>query len=434
METKLAEIRDYEQLSASIELAKDIITKDYLYKLEDYEVSEIPAELKSLDIAEYTRLYRFKKFVSDKKENTIDKLVTVFNAAYSSHATVVTLIKGYGSYTDYYLGVVSKDIEQNAVSTQGAVFNGALTGNFPGVELESLSCNAIKALCDRVFECNHITSISGITSLRNEEEKDFEKFVQGIEHLVDSLQGRDYSVIVIADPVNANDISLVKSGYEQLYTQLSPFLETSLSFNESDTITVTQSHTESVTKTFGESTSFTQNSSKTSGWNRVASYGTNRNRDIGGVVGTGVGVATAVLAGSIALPAAAAMMTLGGAAGIGKILGSGLIGSFGENSNESTAENESETRGTSETFTQNRSNAEQSGDTHSNAEGTTQGRTVQFKNENKKVRNLLDRIDNQLERLEKCEAYGAFNSAAYVISSDPETNAIVANGYNALMT
>ena len=38
-----------------------------------------------------------------------------------------------------------------------------------------------------------------------------------------------------------------------------------------------------------------------------------------------------------------------------------------------------------------------------------------------------------MERLERCEAYGAFNCSSYIISSDPETNAIVANGYNALM-
>lgn len=45
----------------------------------------------------------------------------------------------------------------------------------------------------------------------------------------------------------------------------------------------------------------------------------------------------------------------------------------------------------------------------------------------------MDKIDGNIERLQKCEAYGAFNCATYVVSSDPETNAIVSSGYNALM-
>ena len=61
------------------------------------------------------------------------------------------------------------------------------------------------------------------------------------------------------------------------------------------------------------------------------------------------------------------------------------------------------------------------------------GKTMQFTNENKTVKDLLSTIDKQIERLQRCESYGAFNCATYVISSDPETNAIVSSGYNALM-
>ena len=57
---------------------------------------------------------------------------------------------------------------------------------------------------------------------------------------------------------------------------------------------------------------------------------------------------------------------------------------------------------------------------------------MQFSNENKTVKNLLTTIDKHIERLLKCKSYGAFNCATYVVSSDPETNAIVSNGYSAL--
>ena len=92
MGENLAEIHDMNKLAVSLDLAKDVITKEYLYKLQDYEVKEIPKELQNLDISEYTRIYKFTKMVSDKNESVIDKLVTVLNAAYSSSATLITRV------------------------------------------------------------------------------------------------------------------------------------------------------------------------------------------------------------------------------------------------------------------------------------------------------------------------------------------------------
>ena len=64
MDTKLAEIQDIEKMKESLELANNIITKDYLYQLSRYEIAELPDELRELDIAEYTRIYQFTKMVS----------------------------------------------------------------------------------------------------------------------------------------------------------------------------------------------------------------------------------------------------------------------------------------------------------------------------------------------------------------------------------
>lgn len=437
MNTELAEVRDTNKLAQSLQLAKDVITKDYLYQLSEYRVAELPDELKQLDIAEYTRIYKFTRMVSDKKESVIDKFVTVLNAAYSSNATVVTLISGHKEYTDYYLGVVSKDVSQQreTIETQGEILKGVLTGNFPGLEIVSVSGEKKKRLLNNAFVYDYVTAISGIASIRNEKDNSYEKFVQGIEHLVDSLQGREYSVVVIADPVRAQQISDAKRGYESLYTQLSPFLKTSISFNESESITLTQSHTDGVTESIGESTSLTQNYSKTSGWSESSTYGTSSNKEAGhlagSLMGAGVGVAATVLTGGIAAPIIAAAAFTGSQ--IGSQVGGGLVGSSGENTSQATTENGSTTESSGLTTSKNKSSAAQSSDTSSEAEGTTHGKTLQYTNENKTVKNLLTTIDKQMERLQRCESYGAFNCATYVISSDPETNAIVSSGYNALM-
>lgn len=431
MNTELSEFQDINKLNESLLLAKDIITKDYLYQLNQYQVADIPTELHELDITEYTRIYKFTKMVSDKKESVIDKFVTVLNAAYLSNATVVTFIKSNKEYTDYYLGVVNK--HNNDITTQGETLKRALTGNFPGLEILPISGDRKKQLIDTIFEDNYITSISGIASVRNEKDNSYEKFVQGIEHLIDSVEGREYSVVVIADPISAKEIASTKLGYESLYTQLSPFLKTSISYNESESITVNQTHTEGLSDAISESTSLTQSYSKTSGWNEGTSSGTSTNKEAGSLAGTITGATIGGAAGFfVGGPAAAAAAAYIGSS-IGGQIGSGLIGSYGINTGHSSGTSGGSSESSGKSSSKSYSTSTQSSDSRGESEGTTQGRTVQLSNENKMVKDLLSRIDKHIERLLKCESYGAFNCATYVISSDPETNAIVSSGYSALM-
>ena len=438
----LADVRDYAQLAASVGMAKEIVTKDYLCELESYEVCSLPEELRNIDIENFTRLYKFKKIVSDKNENTIDKLVTVLNSAFTSHSTVITLIDGNYDHTDYYMGVVSKDVSLSKydVNTQGEAFINALKGNFPGLETEPLLIDSIREICDSLTESTYITSVSGVASLRNQKEKSMEKYVQGIEHLVDSLQGKKYSIVVISDPVTVDEISAAKSGYENLYTQLSPFLKSTFSFNESETLTFTQSQTTGISKTIGKSTSMTQNYSESNGWSRSSTDGSSSSRDLGQLLGTAVGMGGAGIAAGGAATAASAMAAIGAAApaiGVAALIacgvGSALIGSKSENHSKTESESGNIVMGTTKGEQQSETTGKQSSSTDSESQGKAQGRTLQFVTENKTIKNILTQIDKHIERLEKCEAFGAFNCSAYVISSDPETNAIAASGYNALM-
>lgn len=431
MKELLAEIQDKKQLVQSLNLAQNIVTKDYLYELKNYEVEELPEQLKDLNLFDYSRIYKITKIVSDKKEDTIDKLVTVLNAAYTCKATIVTLICGNEATTEYYIGVVNKDIENGDITTQGETVYSVMSGNFSGMEIEQVKPKIRRQLLHNTVQYDYITSISGIASVRNEKKHSYEKYVQGIEHLVDSLQGKIYNIVVIADPVDMVGLEETKAGYESLYTQISPFLKSTLSFNESESITYTSSHTEGFSKTVGESTSMTQNYSKTSGWSESETYGTSTNTAPGRLVGTIAG--GAVAAGALALGVVNPAITIGGLAVAGGMIGDSLVGSKGESTSSQNSRSGSETNSYGNTKANQNSKTDQSSDTESEAEGQSHGRTVQISNENKTVKNLLHKIDKNLERLEECESYGAFNCATYVISPDPQTNSIVANGYNALM-
>ena len=51
METTVMDIHDMNKLMLSLELSKNVITKDYLCKLSEYEVADIPDKLNQLDIS-----------------------------------------------------------------------------------------------------------------------------------------------------------------------------------------------------------------------------------------------------------------------------------------------------------------------------------------------------------------------------------------------
>jgi hypothetical protein len=54
--------------------------------------------------------------------------------------------------------------------------------------------------------------------------------------------------------------------------------------------------------------------------------------------------------------------------------------------------------------------------------------------QNKTVQALLEKIDEQLERIKGCESYGLWESACYFISDKPETALVAANTYKALVS
>ena len=431
-----ATILDFQELLNSFDLAADIVTKDYLYSLSEYEVCQLPDELQGIDIIENTRIFKFSRLIYDKNESTLEKLVTVFNAAYSSNATIITLIKGYTDHVDYYMGIVNKE-QDDLIQKKSEVFKNVFNGNFPGSKIESLENVAMQELYDNIFKYDCITAVSGIASLRNDKEDDYEKYVQGMEHLIDSLQGKEYSIIIIADPVNHNELAQARNGYEQMYSQLSPYANVILNINDSDTTTISHTDTESLTKTIGDSVSLSQNYSETSGWSKSTSHSEGTTRSTAGaaicaLLGVAAGIGVTAASGGAAAPATLPIIAASAVGGVSAAAG-GLFGSKNKSDSNTDTQNQSSTNSAGKTETTQSSEATQHGISDSTSESTSHGRSTQISSENKTTTDIIEKIDKNLERIIECEAYGAFNCAAYVISPDPETCEIAASGYNALM-
>lgn len=104
-----------------------------------------------------------------------------------------------------------------------------------------------------------------------------------------------------------------------------------------------------------------------------------------------------------------------------KLMGCGLSHNISRSSNEETGESHNEAKGTVRNET--------SGNTKTDGNGTT----LQIEFDNKSIENLLERIDEQLQRTRESEDYGCYNCSAYFLAPQAQTAILAANTYRALM-
>ena len=380
-------------LNDSLNNASSIITKDYLDRLDTYDIMQPSEEDIDIDIAECGRFYKLSKLVINKEENFLNKLTTVVNVASSIGCSIATIIRSDGYKIDYYFGILSKNArEQKEISVKRRVadataFKGALMGNLVGSDLEELSKAEVNTFRESVLtkKGNCYSSVSGIVSLRDEDDKSVEGYVQGIEILVDSLKGQRYTIVMLADPVTTSEIQVIKKGYEMLYTQLFTVAKSIVTINEGDTLSLSKARTEGISEGISRGIAMTQSNTKSKG------------KYSGGSASVGVNFVVSANVG------------------------------FNTGVNSGTAD----TSGRTDSRTEIHQHNEAVTDTTSSAK--TEGKSLQLTYENRSVKALLDKIDKHMERLDECESFGAFDCASYIIADDREIALTVASNYNALM-
>lgn len=391
-----------QQLDNAMNLANRFVTKNYMDQLEQYDILEPSFEDLDIDMTKDGQIYHLSKLVYSKDESFLEKLTTIMNVASSIGGTVVSIIESDGDVVQYYLGVVAKQNRQNNEiqlakrESMFTAFRGAIKGNLIGSEVHVLNAEQAEQLITSISSSSKsaVSSISGIVSLREDSQKGLASYVQGIENVVDSLRGQAYSIVFIADPVNHSEIQAMKQGYELIYSQLVTYLKNTITFNESDSATISKATSEGVAKGITKGISLTQ------------SKGTSSSFTFGGSLGVTAGI-------NIGIP---------GIAGI--------------NTGVSAGVNASRTRGTSESISEGKTfgSSEQSTSMKSETFGTSisNGISMQLSYENKSVQAMLDKINLQLKRLDSCENYGAFNCAAYILTENPHQAVTVSANYNAL--
>lgn len=403
------EIATYSQLDnvSSISVLEENIRKSYLSRVSGMHVAPVKMIDLDEDIIDNVRIYHVSEMVYKKGESATDKFATVFNALSSYNATVFIILDSDGKKTDFYIGVRNNENDDNikrSTVTLGDTLKNTLMGQFPGVKLEDRSRGRIADLSKSIIEKKAFTSVSVLGSEKIQNRKNDEEFVQGLEKLGIAMSGRSYTGIIIAQSQSSKEIQTIRKTYQNLYTGLSPLQKTQL--------TEMQSESESHKQAFSEMDD-----------TEKAKFIAGKVLEAGGAIGGGaVGAVGGAVAGAVggavggaafggigAVPGAIMGGVAGGLGGIGGGAGIGLkivkpINDVVEDFIPRGQITESQSNSSSVTV------------------------------ENKTITDLLKLIDENLKRIDECESYGMWSTAAYFISDDMSSAEIAASNYRSLMS
>ena len=215
------------------------IYNEYLRHLKDYYVPlqrqiEYDGEFHT---AYNIRYFNITKWVNDKRENSIEKLVNVYEVLSNEDCNIALVFHRFMEATSVYLAVTNtQNADDNVdVDNYRQRLAEAIRGNFPGAEWTDKGCIGTLP-CMRKDVAYSVASASNIPAEKSE------KFVsQTIEKLLDGIipdsPTKEYTLILLATPII--DVENRKLRLAELYTGLAPYSswQTNYTFTESDTMT-----------------------------------------------------------------------------------------------------------------------------------------------------------------------------------------------------
>lgn len=416
-----------DNLTEASQLVDDIVLKKYLYRLKDLEIIPLDDSLKKIsDI----RLFKITEMVYQNNEYSTYKFGSVFSAVQNLNCGVFIVADSNGHKTDFYMGVRSLDNKRTTKSLKDTLRN-ALSGQFPGVKTQDLLDPIAEKLLSNVSAQN-IASVSCVAKNKDEQFKDNETFIQGLEKLALAMQGQTYTAIVLAKSTPIEQIEIIRQAYETIYTQISPFANMQLSYGTNTALSVSDalSHGTTTGESFSNNSSIQTGTSLSKGISE--SYSVSKSDTIGTLAKTlgsvALGAASLVaapLTGGVSVAAAAAITAgqIGLSAINPKTKTDGV--SISENNTESRSKTQGVTYGTSQSNTQTITQ------THGLTSGTSNN--TQLTLQNKALIDTLEKINLQLKRIDDCESVGMWECAAYFLSDSQETAEMAAGTYKALM-
>ena len=393
------------------------------------------------------RYFNITKWVVDKKENSLEKLVNVYEVLSNEDCNIALVFNRTETNTEVFLAVVNTKNDSDNVNVENyrKRLLEAIKGNFPGSTVQNeRGIGRIPCLANS--KPYSVATVSNLPTANSE------KFIsQTIEKLIDgvipSQPSENYTLILLASPIQ--DIENRKLRLSELFSALAPYekWQTNYTFTASDATTsmatfgvnvgasagIQHGKNQSVnqssgdTQTSGESQ--TDSSGQTDGTNTSHTDGTNKGSSHttgGSLEGTPFGVgatvdyhysknhgtSTADSIGQSTTKTVSRALAKTASRALSQTVGQTLGSSSGVNLGSNIGANFARASNVTATL------------------GKNEGITQSFTNHN--ISHALKVLEEQMKRFEKGTAMGMWEFAAYVLSEDQNIANNVAHTYLAL--
>lgn len=389
------------------------------------------------------RAVKVDRWVFDKEEKPGENFKNVLSTFSDGDHTIALVVKRTPSRTEMYFVVKNEGGGRNEDSRENVILlKNSITANFQGSECEIIKdpdqLEKIFSFSDQ-FEINgrkedKIQSIALLTNTPSEYSKDY--IGQGLDKVLNGIvpqtDQESYTIVFLAESLALSNIRDIISGYEEMATAIYPFLQ--YTYRQGENRTDTHGEMESISDTESISNSIFKTHSINIGLNggisqsrsNTVNESMSRTRDsLGNLLVPVLGPVLGAIGGMVAGPLGATVGNL-----LVGVLFSGSktrergssqtneVGNqFGLSAGYGYSWGKSETVGSSKTQTKGRNN--------SISTGISEDTTYTYKSY--QVADLLKKIEQTIDRINKSQATGLWKYSAYVLARDSKTTKNVAN-------
>lgn len=370
-----------------VDEADAFVSKKELSKLSECEV-EAPSDVVLSTFP--MELFRLKRLAYNVHEGIVDKLVNVYSSLNSIGASVFIIINGKADgSTNFYIG----SLDRNDAEASKMMLKRSFAGNFPGIELEYQNKDDKDRILDECFPTEYkkmtVSSVSVSADFRKTKTESDTTYIQGLEKFIDTMRGKEYSTLFLADPVSRDDCVGRKNAYEDIITELSKLSKLTVNYSENNS--------EAVNESLSNSTSQNVSSSISNSVSNTTAYsvGKSKGRSHGHSYG---------------------------------FFGMGFNGGGNSGFNTTNTDSNTDASGTTETTGSGTASSKTVGNTSTH--GASASLTVNV--ENKRINNLIAKLEYELKKLEIADSFGLWDCAIYTVSSDSTAPIIAANSIRSL--
>ena len=230
-------------------------------------------------------------FEGEEKSPRREAFENVIGMIQNEGVNFIYLILGDKKGVSFYFGLVKEseydgELPMPIDEMGNNLLKSAIRGNFRGSKIEEVSPEEMVEIFDRMQTNSNnrnrkYASVIGTPGINESEDK---KSFQGVDRLVDVMQGDDFGLCILAKPLSKRAIKKIEDDLYQIYNSLSTFSKISLQEGENKSKGTSISKGTSDSVSYGENITKGTNYSKTSGTSE--NTGTSESKTAGSTKGT----------------------------------------------------------------------------------------------------------------------------------------------------